>query len=109
MYGYVVWCAAFVCTLSCLNLYWTRDNKLSYLILSVCKKKYPASLGQHILLFLVSFERYMKNAINEGLFIKFHVCVSKLQIFKKSQEFFWQFLGNVTIDVNGNVSFSKFR
>ena len=34
MYDYVVWCAAFVCTLSCLNLYWTRDNKLSYLILS---------------------------------------------------------------------------
>ena len=34
MYDYVVWCAAFECTLSCLNLYWTRDNKLSYLILS---------------------------------------------------------------------------
>ena len=57
----------------------------------VCKKKYPASPGQHILLFSVSFERYMNNAINKGLFIEFHACVFKLHFFKKSQDFFGDF------------------
>ena len=51
----------------------------------------------------------MNNTINKGLFIKFHACVLKLQIFKKSREFFSQFFSNVTIDVNGKASFSKFR
>ena len=51
----------------------------------------------------------MNNAINKGFFIKFHACVFKLHFFKKSREFFRQFLGNVTIDINGKVSFSKFR
>ena len=59
----------------------------------VHKKKYPASPGQHILMFLISFERQMNKAINkggyiqkvfsEGVFIHFYACVFKLQIFIK--------------------------
>ena len=55
MYDYVVWCAAFVCTLSCLNLYWTRDNKLSYLILSY----HQTSLLSVSLSLLVSHLEYL--------------------------------------------------
>ena len=82
MYDYVVWCAAFVCTLSCLNLYWTRDNKLSYLILSVCKKNYSDSSGNHIFMILVSFESQMNKAINKGCLVKFHHFIVHIQPFK---------------------------
>ena len=49
----------------------------------------------------------MNKAIIKGIFIHFHACVFKLQIFKKLLDIFLQFLGNVTIDVNGNVAFFK--
>ena len=65
--------------------------------------------GSYFIVF-VSFESYMKTAITKSLFIKFHACVFKLPIFKKSRESLKKMaiLGNVTIDVNGKVSFQNF-
>ena len=41
------------------------------------------------------------------IFLQFYACILKLQQFKKIAIFFLQFLGNVTIDANGKMTFSK--
>ena len=52
----------------------------------VCKKNYSASPGQHIFMFLVSFERLMNKAIDKIFSIQFHACTLKLQVFKKKKK-----------------------
>ena len=45
------------CTVSGHNYSPPLENSIDYMYFHVCKKKHSASPGQHIFMFLVSFER----------------------------------------------------
>ena len=48
----------------------------------VCKKNYPASSGQHICMFEVSFKGSINKAINKGDLAKFQSCIFYIQQFE---------------------------